>query len=267
MATKNTTAKKTAVKKTATKKDTTSTTSARISSPKTSKKTTSSTVKSRKPEKNVMMENDISETSIASRIPAIKKPSKRFIAIAATIIVLGGLVYLFAKYAVIAWVDNKPITRFALYSNLEKRYGNDTREQLIVEELIMSEAKQKNLTTTEDEISAEIVNIEKQQGGAEQLAQILQVQGISQDEFKNLIKLQLLRTKIFGQNISVSEDQVNQYITENAENLPAATAGATQADKDQLKKDVSEQLKQQSISQEFNKWLETTLQSERVKRS
>lgn len=265
MATKTTNTKKPV------KKTTVRTTAAKVTAPKTTvkKSTNASSVRSKRTEKNTeVIDNDMNtESSIASRMPAIKKPSKRFIALAATIIVLGGLIYLFAKYAVIAWVDNKPVTRFQLYSNLEKRYGNDTREQLIVEQLIMSEAKTKNITANDDEIAAEIANIEKQQGGAEQLAQILQVQGISQDEFKNLVKLQLLRTKIFGDGINVTDEQVNQYITENQENLPAATAGATPAEKDQLKKDVTDQLKQQEISTKFNQWLQTTLQSERVKRS
>ncbi len=269
MATKNaSTGNKKAATKTTAKKDSPKTTNARVS---VSRATANKKASTRGKKSVETMDDLVTEQSLASRIPSVpsfsKRPSKRFIAIAATIIVLGGLVYLISKYAIIGWVDNKPITKFQLYSNLEKRYGNDTREQLIVEQLILSEAKQKNLSVSDEELAAEIANIEQQQGGADQLAQILQVQGISQDEFRNLVKLQLFRTKIFGEGVNVTDEQVNQYITENQESLPAATAGAAQAEKDQLRKDVMDQLKQQEISQKFNQWLQTTLQSDRVKRS
>jgi len=258
---------KSASPKTTVKKDSPKTTSARVSVAKTSTKKSTTKLNSSVKKPVETMDDLVAEKSLASRMPSFKKPSKRFIALAATIIVLGGLIYLASRYAVIGWVDNRPITRFQLYSNLEKRYGKDTREQLIVEQLILSEAKQKNLTVSDEELTAEIANIEKQQGGAEQLTQILQVQGITQDEFHNLVKLQLYRTKIFGEGVNVTQDQVTKYVEENKDSLPGATAGATQADKDQLNKDVMEQLKQQEISQKFNQWLQTTLQSERVKRS
>ncbi len=260
----NTTAKKEAPAKRTTVKSTARTTGQNVATKsRAAKKTT------RKSAVDEDMEDSSFNTLPSVSIPGLsnRKLSKRTIAIGATLIVLAGLLYLLGKYAIIAWVDNKPITRLQLFQNLEQRYGKDAREQLIVEQLILSEARKRNLSVSNADIEAEIKKIEEQQGGKEQLDQILQVQGIAQGEFKNLVKLQLMRSKIFGEGVNITDEDVNKYIEQNKENIPTATEGATQADKDKLKNDVRDQLKQQQISQKFNEWLQATLQSERVRRS
>ncbi len=267
--TKKTTAKKEVAPKASTRKTVTS--AATVARPrKTSVKETKVNPK-RTVKKNEEMYDFDSETESTSfnKLPSFggRKLSKRTIGLGATLIVLAGLIYLIGRYLIIAWVDNRPITRLQLYSNLEQRYGKDTREQLIVQELIMAEARKRNLIVSDGEIAAEISKIEGQQGGKEQLDQILQVQGIGQEEFKNLIKLQLLRTKIFGEGVNVSDADVQSYIDQNKESIPSATEGASQEDKDKLKSEVLEQLKQQQISQKFNAWLQSVLQSDRVRRS
>lgn len=269
MATKKTTTKSSNQKsvKSAPKKTDIKTTAASVSV-KTPKAKSATKTSSRKKKETVeTVEQVVSNENTIIPSFAGKRLSKRTIAILATIIVLGGLLYLAGKYAVIAWVDNRPITRFQLFSNLENRYGKDMTEQLIVENLILSEARQKNMTATDAEIDSEIKKIEEQQGGADQLNQILQVQGIGQEEFRNLIKLQLLRTKIFGEGITITDQQIDQYIEQNKDNIPAASEGASPQDKEKLRSDVREQLLQEQISTRFNEWLRNNLQGERVKRS
>jgi hypothetical protein len=282
MSSRPTTTKKTAAKKeTATKTlpRKTVTSAATVSRPRRSaasvKETTKTSARKKTTKKSEIYDfEDDNETESASfnKLPSFgfgsgRKLSKRTIGLGATLIVLAGLIYLVGRYLIIAWVDNRPITRLQLYSNLEQRYGKDTREQLIVQELIMAEARKRNLNVSEAEITAEIAKIEEQQGGKEQLDQILQVQGISPDEFKNLIELPLFRTKIFGEGVTITDADVTAYIDQNKESIPAATEGASQEDKDKLKTEVMEQLKQQQISQKFNAWLQSVLQSDRVRRS
>lgn len=277
MATRTSTTKKTTTKKEVAPKTTTRKTATSTATVARRKKVTPSKVNTKAAiKKNVVAEemyefDDQMEDTSFNRLPGLglggRKLSKRTIGLGATLIVLAGLLYLAGRYLIIAWVDNRPITRIQLFQNLEQRYGKDTREQLIVQELIMAEARKRNLNVSDGEIDAEIKKIEDQQGGREQLDQILQVQGISQSEFRNLIKLQLFRTKIFGEGVTISDADVTTYIDQNKESIPAATEGASQSDKDKLKEDVREQLKQQQVSQKFNAWLQSVLQSDRVRRS
>ena len=184
--------------------------------------------------------------------------------------ILGGLIllslaYLANRYLVIAWVDNKPITKFELLSALDQKYGQDLREQLIVERLIESEAGKRGVTVSGQELNSQIKKIEDEQGGADKLNQILQLQGLSQSEFKKLVRLQIMREKMFGQGVTVSDDEVNRYIEQNKANLPGTNNDASSEAK--LKDNVREQLRQQKINASFSSWLRDNLKSSRVQRS
>jgi foldase protein PrsA len=178
------------------------------------------------------------------------------------VLVLGVVALLFAagKYMVVAWVDNKPISKLELYGELDKRYGEDLRQELIVEKLIVSEASRNRINVSNDEINSEISKIETQQGGADKLNQILEIQKISRDDFLKLVKLQLLKQKLFGKDINITDEEVNSYLETNKD----ALAAGNQTVDDKFKEGVKEQLKQQKVNENFNKWLTENLAGSRV---
>lgn len=250
----------------ASKKQTTSTTRNKTASVKISPKKESS-IAVKKIE--VVKSEKVAEGNpILSRVRFNpRKISARKLMIPLIILGLLGLGYLTFKYLVVAWVDNRPITRLQLYSQLDKRYGKDMKEQLIVQQLILSEARKRGAAVTDQDIEQEIKRIETEQGGPAQLEQILQMQGINRVELNDLVKLQLLRTKMFGQNVNISDEDVNKYLEENKESLgEAATAAPNSSESAELKKNVQDQLKQQKITEDFNSWIQNNLQSDRVKR-
>ncbi len=205
-------------------------------------------------------------SSFLSRLPfgrgSIRKVpvSKKQWALILTVIGFGILVYIVSKYLIVAWVDNQPITRIEYYNQLDKRYGKDLKEQMIVQTLLTNEARKKGINVTDQDLNNEIKKVEKDQGGAEKLNQVLQLQGISQSEFSNLIKLQIIRQKLFSENINISDDEVNKYIEQNK------TQFAEDQINDKLKAQIKDELKQQKISQNFNTWVQSNLQGPRVKR-
>ena len=168
------------------------------------------------------------------------------------------LVILSSRYLIVAWVDKKPITRFEYYQQLGKKYGKDFREQMIVEKLILDEAQKRGVTVSASEIQDEIKKFEAQQGGAAQLDQILTMQGLSKDEFNKLVRLQLLRQKMFSNGITVTDDEVNKYTDQNKDQIPEVT--------EKTKNDIKEQLRQQKINSNFKNWLQQELQGPRVQR-
>lgn len=178
--------------------------------------------------------------------------------IVAILLGLAALLALGSRYLVVAWVDNKPITRFEFYKSLDQKYGKDVKEQIIVERLIDEEAIKRGVRISDNDINNEISKIEKEQGGKEKLDQILQIQNISNTEFRKLVRLQLLRQKMFGQNIEVKDEEVKKFLEENKEQFPEVN--------DQVRNQVKEQLKQQKLGTDFNKWLQDSLKSSRVKR-
>jgi hypothetical protein len=231
---------------------------------KTPKKTAPSTSKDTNWKSARSSNGSNSFFSAVKKSPIGNVLSKRYLYLGALLLLVLGAIWLASRFLVVAWVDKQPVTRIEFYKALEQKYGKDVREQLIVEKLVASEAKRRNVSVSEQEISDEVKKIETEQGGKEQLDQILQIQGIAESEFRNLVRLQLLKQRMFGEDIAVSDQEVTQYLTENSQSLPAATDSASQA---LQKEQVSEQLKQQKINTNFNNWLRDALGGSRVVRS
>jgi parvulin-like peptidyl-prolyl isomerase len=225
--------------------------------------------KSRRKVEEPMIE--MSEESASSRMSSMPKmPISRKTSYI-ILLALGVVVLLFAanKYLIVAWVDKNPVTVFEYYNTLSKRYGKDVKEELIVQKLLESESKSKGIAVSNDELDAEIKKIEEQQGGADKLQQILQAQNISEDEFHRLVKLQLMRTKLFADSAMVTDQDVDQYITENKDAFaPTADANGQTTDPktdQKLRDSIKDQLKQQKTNASFSAWLQGARQSDRVK--
>lgn len=224
---------------------------------KTTKKVKTESVSKPSTRKSIFYNLGTGVATLKSEI--FEKKSKKTISIVLLVIGLGLLAFLASRYLVVAWVGNTPITRIQLYKELEKRYGKDTREQLIVQTLVEQEAKAKGISISQSEIDAEIQKIEKEQGGADKLNEILQLQNINRGDFRNLVRLQLLRQEMFGQGAEITDKELDQYIKDNKEQLPE--------NMDQnLRETIRNNLKQQKINESFNKWLQETLESAKVKR-
>lgn len=239
----------------ATAKKTTRKSELKVSSPKkTARKTKAS-------------EENFSDIDSSSKTPKTRIITRKYLYAVLIVLALIGVLFASSRLWVAAWVDNKPITKFELYSVLEKRYGKDATEELIVEKLLLSEAQKQKQDISEAEVQSEIAKIEKQQGGPEQLNQILTVQNLSRADFQKLVKLQLLKSKLFGKDINITDADVEKYIEENKASLPAETlANKESSEAAQLRAGVKEQLKQTKVNGNFNNWLNDALKSTRVAR-
>ncbi len=200
-----------------------------------------------------------------SSTPQVSSSASKKLVLLFLLLGIAGLIFAIAKWAIIAWVDQTPVTRFTLYQELDKRYGSDLKEQLIVEVLVNSEAKKRGVTVNSDEINAEFKKTEDQVGGSDTLKSLLAQQRINDQDFKKQLKLQLLVRKMFSEGVNVSDDEVNKYIQDNQQSLSSGESKSPVVD-DKMKAQITDQLKQQKISQNFRTWLQDQLKSSRVVR-
>ena len=155
-----------------------------------------------------------------------------------------------------------------VYSLLEKRDEGKTAEELIVQRLLTSEGQKQKQSVSNAEVEEEVRKIEEQQGGAEQLDQILTLQKLSREDFRKLVELQLLKQKLFSNGVVITDEDVQKYIEENKASLPANILNSPEgSEAAQLRDNVKEQLKQMKVNDNFNTWLEETLKGPRVIRS
>jgi len=178
-----------------------------------------------------------------------KALKKRQIAIVLAIIALLILLYFKKSWFIVAWVNNRPITRFEFNHQLERQYGKQVLESLINQELINQEAKKQKINITDEQIQENIEEIEKGLSGQISLDDALKAQGITREQLNSDMKLQLTIEKLVSQGIEISDKEIAEYFKENKE-LFTATEESKQ------KEEAINNLRQQKISEKFQGWLE-----------
>jgi hypothetical protein len=204
-----------------------------------------------------------SSVTFGSRVTNLKdsyfkslKTSNKSRAISAGVIIVALLLILLPHLAV-AWVDGKPITIFSYYHALDQKYGKDTKDQMISEQLVTDEAAKRGVSVSQDEVNSQIKLLEDQASGSANLNDILAQQGLTRSDFEKQIKLQSLIKKMFDSEASVSSQDVDNYIQQNKSQLPDPVD-------DKTKQSITDQLKQQKLVQAFQTWLSGAQNSNRV---
>lgn len=157
-------------------------------------------------------------------------------------VIVGTIFYFYKGFFVVATVNGTPITRWSIVSQLEKTGGKQTLDSQVTKELILQEAKKREIAIPDQEIEQEMNKIEanvKQQGS--DFEELLKVQGMTKDDLKDQVKLQKLIEKMFAGQVEVNEEEITQFMTENQESLPETTDEAA------LRASVRQQLQQQKL--------------------
>ncbi len=166
--------------------------------------------------------------------------------IIAVIIAVGVLAYIYKGLFIAATVDGSPISRLAIIQKLEKASGQDILDSLIVEKLVQKEVDAKKIVVSNDEIDEEIKKIEGQisvQGAT--LDAALAAQGMSMEDFKKQIILQMELEKLLADKINVTDEEIVQYIDDNAISIPEGQEVAATAQ-------IKDELRNQKLSAEAN---------------
>jgi len=168
------------------------------------------------------------------------------IAIILGIIILG-ILAVNRGLIVAAVVNNKPIFRSSVNSALTSRYGTQTLENMITEQLISDEAAKQKVTVSKEEIEAKEQEILASFGGNVTLEEVLSYQGMTKEDFDQQIKLQMQLTKIIGKDITITDEEVSTYITDNPSTLIAT-------DSDGMRKEAREAILTQKVSEQLQTW-------------
>jgi len=171
------------------------------------------------------------------------------------IIVLGVLAYVYKGLFIAATVDGSPISRLAIIQELEKASGKSLLDSLIIEKLVQNEANAKKITVSSDEINGEIKKIEDRivaQGST--LDAALAAQGMTMEDLKKQIILQKEVEKMVADKINVTDEEVTQYIKDNAISIPEGQEATTTAQ-------IKDELRNQKLNKEAAALI-TTLKSQ-----
>ncbi|OGZ06101.1 MAG: hypothetical protein A2845_01650 [Candidatus Lloydbacteria bacterium RIFCSPHIGHO2_01_FULL_49_22] len=170
--------------------------------------------------------------------------SKKMILMVAVVVLIALVAYYYRGVFVAATVNGSPISRLEVIRALEKASGKQVLESLIVQRVLVAEAKSLGVTVTSDEIQAEIARIEKQvgaQGGT--LEDALAAQGLSLADFTKQVVMQIQVEKMLGEKVAVTPAEVDAYIETSKLKIPeeqmelARTSIADQLKRDKMNKE------------------------------
>jgi len=186
------------------------------------------------------------------KMDVLSKRNKTILLVVIGLILLGIIIFVNRGLFIAALVNGEPISRIAVIGDLEKQHGAEALNRMIDKKLILQEAEKQNLSPTQEDIDAKRKEIVDQVSGGdeENFKQILSSQGLSEEDFSEELKIQIVAEKMLSDNVEVTDEEFNQFVEnnpdllENAEDQEAAAAS------------LREQLKQQKLQTEYSTWIE-----------
>lgn len=158
-------------------------------------------------------------------------------------------VYLIKDEVIVASVNGKPVTRWSLIRNLEKQSAPTVLENMTLQMLVEQELKKAGVKVSDEMMDEEIKKIEEQlTAQGQNLDDLLKAQGMTRATVKEQLALSKGMEMLLSDKVVVTEEEIVAYFEENK-----AMIGADVAFED-VKSDIENQLKQQKLSTEQQKW-------------
>ena len=183
--------------------------------------------------------------------------SRRTILIVIAVLILAGLLYFKRQWIIAASVNGRPIWRWQLNQVLEKKYGNQVLDQLISEQLIQQKAQEKGISISQERVDQEIKKIETELGGSDSFQEVLTSQNINLEELEKEIKKQLILEDFLSEGIEISQEEIDQYLTENKDSISAET-------EEEKVDEATEALKLEKMNEKFQNWYQTLREEAKI---
>lgn len=162
------------------------------------------------------------------------------------------------SFFIAATVNNSPITNLELLMRLNSQYREQTLTEMINERVILGEASKKGIIVNKSDVDTKVSGIESSVGGAAALDSLLAQQGQTRDGLRKQLSIQLTIEKLYSDEATVSAAEVDQFITQNKDQLKASDSAGQITE-------ATDALKQQKLSQIFNDKFQALKQAANIK--
>ena len=198
---------------------------------------------------------------VSTPVPSMtRKPmNSKLLGLLLIIILIGLLTYKLGPKLVPAVVDNRLVTRFELWSRLEKSYGAQALDDMVNEKILDRAIAKSGVKVDQDKLDDQIKALEKQFEATGGLEEALKQRGLSRKDLEGQIRTQLAVEILLADKINPSESDVKAQFE----------GGATTIYKDKsfdnAKAGIAEELKQAKLRDEFLVWFAEIKKNAKVK--
>lgn len=172
---------------------------------------------------------------------------KLFIAIGVGVLT-AFLLYSGRSLFVAATVNGQPISRLLVVQELEKQLGRDALDSQITNVLVRQEARNQGVEVTDEELAQEVEQLAQTLAAQGQdLDTLLSLQGMDRSTLEEQLRIQLLVEKLLSDKVEISEEEIDEFLAENEDLLPAEGDSREAA---------TNQIRQQKLSSEYQTWIQ-----------
>lgn len=164
------------------------------------------------------------------------------------LLILGYGIYKYRYMLVPATVNGQPIYVWEYVWQMHKQFGKDQLNAMTTERMITQAVDAAKIDVPVSEIDAEVKLVEQEASASGGLQVVLDSQGISMDEFRTRLRLQLAVKKILSDKIKVSDQEVDEALKKNKDFYK----GMSDAE---ARTQIRKQLEEQKFQQEVQLWL------------
>ncbi len=137
--------------------------------------------------------------------------SRKVLIVVLLVLLLGLFWYKTNSWPIVGVVNYKPIWRWQLNELMYNQVGKQAVDNLVTEQLIRDELENKEIDVKDADVDAKINDIKKQIGSDAAFNQALSVQGMTIDQLKKQIKLQLGLEKLVEPSTESAKLQEEVY--------------------------------------------------------
>ena len=186
-----------------------------------------------------------------TEIPRTSDKKKRTLWIVIAVVAVLAILYFLKSLFIVAIVNNRPISRFGFDRALEKQGGQQVLDNIVTEMLINQEAQKQNVMATRADLDQKFTEIDNQlKTQGQGLDAALAANGQTRADFDSQMKTQIVLEKMLGKDISVTDEEINSYFTENKATFDK---GATLESE---KANIKNTLLQQKLSEKLQPFLQ-----------
>ncbi len=193
------------------------------------------------------------------RKKALDPANRRSLILALIIVIAAAAVYFGKGLLIAATVNGQPVSRLSIIKDLEKQSGKAALDAIVTRMLVNQEAKKKNIDASVKDIESEIAKIKKQfSDQGQNLDALLATQGLTQEKFREEVKIQILVTKLLGDQAKVTDKEFNDFLTQNADLIK------DEKDQNAAKATLKAQMEQQKLAQKYQEWITNVKKNAKV---
>jgi len=211
--------------------------------------------------KKVMPIEELDLSMVPTPVPSVtKKPmNPKVLKLALLVVIIGLLTYKVGPWLVPAVAGSRPITRFEIWSRLEKTYGAQALDDMINEKILDKAIADSGVKIDQSKLDAQIKTLETQFESTGGLDEALAQRGLTRKDLIKQVKTQLAVEELLADKIAPSEDEVKKQFD--------AGLATVYKDKkfDDVKGNITEELKQSKLRDAFLAWFADIKKDAKVK--